>query len=586
MVGDSPGRGPMDAGDIDTGRARGRPPRRERWHRALVAPVPPVACWFALACWWASVFPTLMPRTWWAQGVISAVSVTAAIAVGTLASWVVRALARRFGRTIPRVVPFGWRIFAGIATVVVVAGCGAWVTWQNEQRRLLSMATIGARWAVPMVVATVAVGVVLFVMGRTGAWAVRRLDRRITVYVPRPVAIVLTVVVVATLAVVVTREVVADSFLDWASDRFGAFDDETPPGVVRPTTPNRSGGPGSLAAWGTLGYEGRRFAAGGPTTEQLRAFAGPGATVEGPIRVYAGLESADGPEAQARLAVEELDRTGAWDRSLLVVVTVTGTGWVDPVSAAAVEYLRNGDTAIVASQYSYFPSWLSFLVDADEAAESSRALIGAVSDRWAQMPVAHRPRLVVFGLSLGSYGTEEALAGDDLGSSLANAAAEADAVLLAGATFANPVWHQVIDARSPGSPVFAPVTPGVALLGAPGAPPLGGRFSGRPFVYVTHPTDPVTWVSTSSLYRRPDWMGPPTGVGVPTPLQWAPGVTFAQEVFDLMAGFGAPPGYGHDYDPNMADAWVAVAAPDSWSAQETLRLREVLLPLEDDGSSS
>jgi uncharacterized membrane protein len=576
----------MDAGDIDDDRARARLARPERWHRALVAPVPPVACWFALLCWWASVFPTLMPRTWWAQGVISAVAVTLAIAVGTLASWVVRAVVGRLGRTIPRLVPFAWRIFVGIATVVVVAGCGAWVTWQNEQRRLLSMDTIGARWAVPMVVATLVVALVLVVVGRTIAWAVRRLDRRITVYVPRPVAVAATVVIVAALTVVVTRDVVADSFLDWANARFGAFDDETPPGVVQPSSPDRSGGPGSLAAWDTLGYEGRRFAAGGPTRDQLRAFAGNGTEVRDPIRVYAGLESADGPDAQARLVVAELDRTGAWDRSVLVVVTVTGTGWVDPVSAAAVEYLHDGDSAIVASQYSYLPSWLSFLVDADKAAENSRALIGAVSQRWSSLPADDRPRLVVFGLSLGSYGTEEALAGDDLAGSLANAAAGADAVLLAGATFANPVWHQVLDGRAPASPVFAPDTRGVTLMGAPAAPPLGGRLAGRPFVYVTHPTDPVTWVSTSSLYRRPEWMGPPTGAGVPSPLQWAPGVTMAQEVFDLMAGFGAPPGYGHDYDPNIADAWVAVAAPDTWSAQDTLRLREVLLPLEADSSSS
>jgi uncharacterized membrane protein len=576
----------MDAGHTDTSRAPGVPSRPQRWLRAMVAPVPPVACWFALLSWWASIFPTLMPRTWWAQAVISAVSVTVALAVGALASWAARAVADRFGRRIPRVVPFAWRILVGIATLVVVAGCGAWVIWQNEQRRGLSMATIGARWAVPMVLATVGIGLVLFVLGRTVAWAVRRLDRRITRYVPRPLAIGITTVIVVTLTVVVTRDVVADSFLAWANDSFGAFDHGTPPGVAQPTSPNRSGGPGSLAPWNTLGYEGRRFAAGGPTREQLRTFAGPGVEVQDPIRVYAGVESADGPEAQARLVLDELDRTGAWDRSVLVVVSVTGTGWVDPVSAAAVEYLRNGDTAIVASQYSYFPSWLSFLVDADEAAESSRALIGALSDRWSSLPAQDRPRLVLFGLSLGSYGTEEALAGDDLEASLARASADADAVLLAGATFANPVWHQVVDARSPGSPVFAPQTPGVELLGAPGALPLGGRFPGRPVVYVTHPTDPVTWVTTSSLYRRPEWMGPPTGVGVPKPLQWAPGVTFVQEVFDLMAGFGAPPGFGHDYDPSMADAWVSVAAPDAWSAQDTLRLREVLLPLEGDASSS
>ena len=57
-------------------------------------------------------------------------------------------------------------------------------------------------------------------------------------------------------------------------------------------------------------------------------------------------------------------------------------------------------------------------------------------------------------------------------------------------------------------------------------------------------------------------MGKPTRLRRPAEQPvWAPGVTFAQELFDLMAGFSATPGHGHNYDPNVTDGWAAVSAP-------------------------
>ena len=37
-----------------------------------------------------------------------------------------------------------------------------------------------------------------------------------------------------------------------------------------------------------------------------------------PIRVYVGLDSADSVAARTDLAMRELERTGAWDRDVLV----------------------------------------------------------------------------------------------------------------------------------------------------------------------------------------------------------------------------------------------------------------------------
>jgi len=80
-----------------------------------------------------------------------------------------------------------------------------------------------------------------------------------------------------------------------------------------------------------------------------------------PIRIYAGLKSAGGLQAQASLAVRDLQRAGGFSRKNLLVVTTTGSGWVVPALADSFEYLSDGDSATVAIQYSYLPSWISYL---------------------------------------------------------------------------------------------------------------------------------------------------------------------------------------------------------------------------------
>jgi len=77
--------------------------------------------------------------------------------------------------------------------------------------------------------------------------------------------------------------------------------------------------------------------------------------------------------------VAELERTGGFDRSVLVVATSTGTGWIDPDAAEALEMLHHGDTAIASIQYSFLPSWISFLIDLGLASEAGSELRNAVS---------------------------------------------------------------------------------------------------------------------------------------------------------------------------------------------------------------
>lgn len=112
----------------------------------------------------------------------------------------------------------------------------------------------------------------------------------------------------------------------------------------------------------------------GPTAEDISAFSGRKALE--PLRIYVGLQSADTPEARAKLALEELKRVGGFERSVLIVLTPTGTGWIDPAALDSVEYLHDGAVASVAVQYSYLASWLYLLAGPVYGADTARALQG------------------------------------------------------------------------------------------------------------------------------------------------------------------------------------------------------------------
>ncbi|EUA23216.1 hypothetical protein I553_5266 [Mycobacterium xenopi 4042] len=161
-----------------------------------------------------------------------------------------------------------------------------------------------------------------------------------------------------------------------------------------------------MAPWDTLGFQGRNFVATGPHAAELTRLNGRPA--KEPIRVYAGLQTAADDRARARVIVDELERTHAFDRKLLVIIPTTGTGWIDPVAARSLEMMYNGDTAMAGLQYSYLPSWISFLADRQKSMDSGKILIDTVHDRWQQLPADHRPKLVLYGESLGSMAGQAA----------------------------------------------------------------------------------------------------------------------------------------------------------------------------------
>lgn len=396
----------------------------------------------------------------------------------------------------------------------------------------------------------------------------RALSRIVRPRVALPVAAALTAVIVTGLV----QGFLVRGLLSVAESSASLANGGTSAGIVQPTLPTLSGGPQSLVSWSSLGAKGRDFVGKAPSSSALTAFTH--APAMNPIRVYVGLASAPTLRERADLAVAELERTGAFERKALVVFATTGSGWVNENLAKPIEYMYGGDSALVAMQYSYLPSWISFLTEG-EAGDAGIALFDAVYDHWSKLPSAARPKLMVSGESLGSYATEEAFSGR-----LADVLARSQGAVLTGPTADNPVWASVTARRDRGSPIWRPIYEnGVAVrfahratdLASPAAPWHTPRV-----VYLENGSDPVTWWIPDLIWDPPGWLNAPRAPDVSNGMEWFPLVTFWQVTCDLAGADSVPDGFGHRFGALPVAAWTAVAQPGGWTGADSGRLEQLL----------
>jgi uncharacterized membrane protein len=282
---------------------------------------------------------------------------------------------------------------------------------------------------------------------------------------------------------------------------------------------------------------------------------------------------------RAKLALEELKRVGGFERSVLIVVTPTGTGWVDPAAIDSVEHLHHGAVASVALQYSYLASWLSLLVEPGYGADAARALFNEIYGYWITLPKDSRPRLYLHGLSLGATNSEQST---DLIEVLGDPFAGA---LWSGPPYSSRLWRFLTDRRNPGSPAWLPQFRDGSFArfmnqdGEAAVPDSAPNAAWGPMrvVYLQYASDPVTFFDYRSFYREPEWMLPPRGPDVSPQLRWYPVVTLLQLTLDMLMATTAPIGYGHVYAPaHYTDAWIEVTDVRDWSPEEITRLKQHL----------
>jgi uncharacterized membrane protein len=518
----------------------------------------------------ASLTPSLLPRNFIVQGLLSGFALAVGYGLGVLFVWVW--LYMEIPKPRDRVQTVSKWITAVVVAIVTATFLWRDTVWQNSIRQLMEMEPVasGYPWRVALIAIVTALLWIAF--ARTLAWIWRYVDSKIRRVVPRRVSHVLSAVVVLVVLFLVANQVVARVALNAADAMFMRLDQIIDEGVEQPDDPLASGSETSLIPWDTIGRYGKEFVAAGPTREGIGKFWGNEATK--PLRVYVGLGSKETEEERAELALQELIRVGGFDRSVLVVATPTGTGWLDPGAVDTLEYMHGGDTAIVTMQYSYMPSWLTILVDPARSRDSAKLLFDEVYAYWKTLPKDTRPRLYLHGLSLGALGSA---ASADLFTVFED---PIQGGLWSGPPFASGVWSRAVQGRNEGSTAWLPTFRDGSMMRFTGREntldDFGTRWGPMRFVYIQHASDPMTFFSPDLLYRKPDWLVGERGPDVSPYLQWCPIVTFLQTGFDLPMATTVPHGYGHNFaSSSYIDSWIEVTQPKDWSAEHTTRLKEL-----------
>jgi uncharacterized membrane protein len=515
-----------------------------------------------------SMAPSLIPRDAVIQGVLSGVTAAVGFWFGLTAIWLwtffeLPFLTGGLAKAVRFVVS---------ALTILLIGYSLWhaAEWQDSLRDFLGLEPLEDIYTPIVVLIAIPVALLVREFGRIFSWTTRTISRLLDRIVPRRVSLIIGILLAAFLLIHLGLGTVGRLTLESLDAMFLALDQLIDDDLVPPSEDFAIGSATSLISWEDLGRQGRRFVVSGPNREAIENLTGSPAIR--PVRVYVGLGAAETPEERANLAVEEMKRVGAFDRSLLVVAIPTGTGWIDEAAVDTLEYLHRGDTAIVAQQYSYLTSYISLFVEPGYSKATAKALFNAVYGHWRRLPADTRPRLYLHGLSLGSSGSEQSMNLYMVLGDLIHGA------VWSGPPFTNPSWAVFTQGRDPESPFWLPrfadgslvrFTNQQNVLDIPGA-----QWGPVRLVYLQYASDPITFFSTDLFFREPSWLIGTRGPDVSPDLEWVPIVTGFQVAFDMIGASALGPGLGHLYAAShYIDAWVAVTEPDGWTDTDIARLK-------------
>jgi uncharacterized membrane protein len=347
----------------------------------------------------------------------------------------------------------------------------------------------------------------------------------------------------------------------WAAGLVGAYNTgvgsigranaKVEPGYSQPPlSVHVSGGPTSVSPFEDLGQQGRRFVTDTLTPELIASVLGEPAKAH-PVRVFVGFDSEPLYQAgRAEMALEELDRLGAYDREYLLLVSPTGTGWVDQTLVETAELLTRGDIATACIQYGRFPSFLSVQKVALGKGQFRLLLMG-VRERLRERPPERRPKVLVFGESLGAWTSSDVVMFQGIEGFDHYGIDRALWVGLPGLA----KWSRNGMAR--GSSELVPPGTVRVIDQAEELVAIGEAERDRlRATILSHDNDPIARLSPDLLVRRPEWLRERRGRGVPEGMRWRPLVTFWQTAIDAANAMVTVPGefrsYGHDYRADMA----------------------------------
>ncbi len=340
-----------------------------------------------------------------------------------------------------------------------------------------------------------------------------------------------------------------------------------------------SGGPNSISPFDEVGLQGRRFLTDVVTPDLIESTLGEKAVAH-PIRAFVGVNSEPlYPSGRSEMMLDELERLGAFDRRYLLLVSPTGTGWVDQTMIESAEILTRGDIATACIQYGRGPSFLE-VQKVQLGRTQFRGLLWGVRQRIRDMSEENRPKVLVFGESLGAWSSS-------------------DVVMHQGiAGFDHYGIDRALWFGLPGLAKWSKtgMRQGSGDLVPPGTVEPFDNFGQYEklseeerdklrAVIVDHDNDPIAQMSFRWAVKRPPWLdGAERGRNVPEGMQWYPLITFVQIMIDAMNAMRTVPGqfksFGHDYRGDTAPFVHAAYQLDDVTDEQMEKVLDTLRQLE------
>jgi len=517
----------------------------------------------ALVMYGVSVSPSLLARSWqWhavASGVLSAVGYIVGLTIQRFYALVVPRLGVEI--TAPQSVSIAFR-------VVLLLGFFLWfLRWllQSYRERKRANHLVGMRGETLGEYLLGTFCAFLLMLALLGvAWGLQWIGRAIVIvlnqWMHMVFALALSLLILVVIVYALTSQVLLKLGINFFTRHAQKMNNRTAKGIVQPQVPERSGSPQSRSSWRAVGGQGRVFLGRGPSCADIEAVTGCSAME--PIRVYAGMpEEGQSLQNAADLVVEELHRTGAFDRAVILIATSTGSGWVDEWQVQPLEYLTRGNCATASMQYSFVPSSINFLTDLDVSEEAAVILFETIRRAVDEIPEDRRPALFVCGESLGAYASQHVFSG------IVDVLSRTDGALWVGTPAFTPMHAELTAIRHRGSPEVAPVVANgrhVRFVNVPEnlwADVYGrelGDWNYPRIVYAQHPSDPVVWWNSELVWHKPDWISEKVDGDVSPHMQYTRGATYIQVLVDMPVAGTAPGGHGHTYHEELIPLWEAI----------------------------
>lgn len=517
----------------------------------------------ALVMYGVSVSPSLLARSWqWhavASGVLSAVGYIVGLTIQRFYALVVPRLGVEI--TAPQSVSIAFR-------AVLLLGFFLWfLRWllQSYRERKHANHLVGMRGETlgEYLLGTFCAFILMLALLGI-AWGLQWIGRAIvsvlSQWMHMVFALALSLLILVVIVYALTSQVLLKLGINFFTRHARKMNNRTAKGIVQPQVPERSGSPHSRSSWRAVGGQGRVFLGRGPSRADIEAVTGCSAME--PIRVYAGMpEEGQSLQSAADLVVEELHRTGAFDRAVILIATSTGSGWVDEWQVQPLEYLTRGNCATASMQYSFVPSSINFLTDLDVSEEAAIILFETIRRAVDEIPEDRRPALFVCGESLGAYASQHVFSG------IVDVLSRTDGALWVGTPAFTPMHAELTAIRHRGSPEVAPVVANgrhVRFVNVPEnlwADVYGrelGDWNYPRVVYAQHPSDPVVWWNSELVWHKPDWISEKVDGDVSPHMQYTRGATYIQVLVDMPVAGTAPGGHGHTYHEELIPLWEAI----------------------------